>query len=101
MKNPAMNDLRRPCIVFKAYHATRLSHSQLVNWSVRTGNFDRVYQLLLAYLRQNVEEVSLRQTNANQEASNVCILAGKIYKYDNILTFFNMSDPEMTKYDIC
>ena len=59
LDNPSLNDLKHVIIAFKMYHALRFSHSDLVNNAISSGNFDKVYESLLAYLRHHARELSL------------------------------------------
>ena len=47
-------------VAFKAYHALRFGHREVVVKAIRTGNFDHVHSLLLDYLWCSASELSLR-----------------------------------------
>ena len=57
---PALNDLKTICVAFKAYHALKMGHRELINKAINSNKFDRVHVLLLEYLRCFASESSLR-----------------------------------------
>ena len=60
MDRPVQNDFKRICIAFKCYHAIRLSHPELVKRAIKSKVFDEIHLLLLEYVRQFADELSLR-----------------------------------------
>ena len=47
-------------VAFKAYHAMKMGHRELINKAINSNKFDRVHVLLLEYLRCYASESSLR-----------------------------------------
>ena len=59
LNRPTHCDLQIICVAFKAYHALKIGHSEVVQRAVKSGKFDRVHELLLDYLRCYALEASL------------------------------------------